>query len=549
MKKKRMGVLAASLALTGAMAGPYNVFAAASPNNFGIVYANGAPLSDQNVTIDATKVNNLATIIENKSEIKNIQGTWHEGYIKSSEFDVCRQFRYLDVTQSGIPSGNGHGFTIKSGEYEVTVQLERVNVEGLDPSGLKTTIGFVPSETAADAPKGISAFYGGWVPYSDSSCTTPESGYTKLSHTAGDGLGTGKIFAETYMKLKKNGQAFSSNELYLGIIDIDASQSYMIRNTSDEFTKDRLFATSTNALQPWFGDEQNVHNMYVGSVSGYPSYIYSEGHFNVSMNTKVYAKISEATQKSTNGLDFVFGFANAAGSEIEFYLTKYKVTYETTEGGKVSGGTLETVIAGNKPAGAVTPQADTGYVFDGWTTDQDVTLGDGTVIKKDGVITIEQVKTIVVNDNYNFIAHFSPKQDQSKSYVVEYVADEGGSIDGTTREDVDEGKNPSGSSAKADEGYEFDGWTTDQDVTLDDGTTVIKKGEVITDEQIKHVVVDKNMQFTAHFKKKAGSPDTGAFSGDIGAVTIATASTLGLLLVAVAIKVLPQITRRRVKFD
>ena len=547
MKKKRIGVLAASLALTGAMASPYNVFAAADPNNFGIVYAYGAPLSENNVTIDKTIVNNLATIVENKSEIKNIKGSWKEGYIKSNEFDVCRQFRYLDVTQSGIPSGNGHGFTIKSGEYEVTVQLERVNVEGFNPSDLTTTIGFVPSETAAGAPKGISAFYGGWLPYSDSDCTTPKSGYTKLSYEDGNG----KIFAETYMKLKKNGQAFSSNELYLGIIDIDASQSYMIRNTGDEFTKSRLFATSANVLQPWFGDEQNVHNMYVGSASGYPSYIYSQGAFNVPMTTKLYAKISEATQKSTNGLDFVFGFANAAGSEIEFYLTKYKVTYEATKGGQVSGGTLETVIAGNKPAGAVTPQADTGYVFDGWTTDQDVTLGNGTVIKKGGVITIEQVKTIVVNDNYNFVAHFSPKPDQSKSYIVEYVAEEGGSIDGTTKEDVDEGKNPSGSSAKADEDYEFDGWTTDQDVTLDDGRTVIKKGEVITDEQIKHVVVDKNMKFIAHFKKKdtPNTPSTGAMTGGTDAATIATASVFGIVLIALAIRALPRLAHKKVNFD
>lgn len=566
MKKKRMGVLAASLALTGAMASPYNVFAEVgqNDNNFGIVYSGGHMLElGNNVTdggVNGTNlIPNLTKIIPHQGVkvTTNTNGSWQSGYILGQEHyqgqsqPTCRKYKYLVVGRNGITGGD-NSFTIEKGDYRLEATIDKVTVE--EPNENlpfpTTAIGVVDGETTSSS-TGLSGIYGGWAPYSDAQCQNPVSNISDLQSSGNDN----KLFIQMHMKVYRKGNPFASDDFYLGLIDIDAAQSYMINDFENMFATPLLYAESQSELQPDSGT--SLRNVYVERQEGsqYPSYIYSQynenGGFNVDETTKLYAKINRAAQMSANGVDFVFGFAGKAGSRIEYWTRQYKVQYNTTEGGKVTV-SKEDVISGDSPEGSDTT-ADKGYVFDYWTTDQDVRIPNGNndpkLIRAGEKIEMSEIQSLSIHDNYSFTAHFKPESDQSKSYVVEYVANEGGSIDGTTREDVDEGKNPSGSSAKADEGYEFDGWTTDQDVTLDDGTTVIKKGEVITDEQIKHVVVDKNMQFTAHFKKKAGSPDTGAFSGDIGAVTIATASTLGLLLVAVAIKVLPQITRRRVKFD
>ena len=91
----------------------------------------------------------------------------------------------------------------------------------------------------------------------------------------------------------------------------------------------------------------------------------------------------------------------------------------------------------------------------------------------------------------------------AKQYKVNYQSDENGKIDsvnGITTEQVISGENPSGSIQAPNEGYVFTRWTADTNVTLKNGTT-ITKGNPITGDEIKQVVVNSDITFTAYHAK------------------------------------------------
>ena len=138
----------------------------------------------------------------------------------------------------------------------------------------------------------------------------------------------------------------------------------------------------------------------------------------------------------------------------------------------------------------------------------------------------------------------------AKEYEVAYKSDANGEITGITDETVLSGENPAGTTESAKDGYSFVHWVADQDVTLADGTT-IKAGEAISAEQIALVVVDQDITFLAvHEEESAiGVPDTGAFTGAINTAAAVSVSIIGVLALALAIRSLPHLTHKKVKFD
>lgn len=551
MKKQRISTIIGALALCGSALFPGNVFAA--NNDLIMDYRGGEWLGEGNVTLKENIESELELVLPSQGVKVETYGTdWNEAYMKR-EGDECRKYKYLLVNNNGIVGGNGNGFKIISGDYEMRVGIPEVATSEFPNDNSKTAVGVVYEALANvnDENSGISAIYGGWAPYSDSSCSTRIEGVRDMSAKSDDGhtLKLERIFVKTQIKLLRKNSPYVSDELYFGIIDIDAAQSYKILSQGSVFDVDRLFAKSFANLQ---GDPDRK-NYYVNNEGAIP-YIYSdyntEGGFDTNDISNLYAKIDTTTQQSTNGLEVVFGFAGKAGSQVQYFSKEYTVNYHADHpGGAVKIRTSEKVVSGATPLGA-DQEPDSGYKFTYWTADKDVEV-NGETITKGRPISMEQIKAIIVHQNYNFTAHYEKIEPESKQYTVTYEPEEpGGQVTGISSEKVNEGENPSGSKAEADEGYTVSHWTTDQDVTLEDNTK-IKAGETISDEQIKQVVVDKNMKFIVHFKKKEtpNTPNTGAMTGGVDAATIATASVFGIVLIALAIKALPRLTHKKVNFD
>ena len=99
------------------------------------------------------------------------------------------------------------------------------------------------------------------------------------------------------------------------------------------------------------------------------------------------------------------------------------------------------------------------------------------------------------NNFYTIDVQFIPKD-----YEVTYVSDNGGNITGKTDERKDPDEITTGSEQEPKDMYRFAHWIADIDVTLKDGTT-IPQGEPLTDEQIKNVVVNSDIEFTAIHEK------------------------------------------------
>ncbi|MBR2998335.1 hypothetical protein IKF34_00950 [Candidatus Saccharibacteria bacterium] len=173
----------------------------------------------------------------------------------------------------------------------------------------------------------------------------------------------------------------------------------------------------------------------------------------------------------------------------------YVVNYISDEFGEITGKKNESVAPSGQPTGSI-QKPNENYRFVYWVADRDVTLKNGETIKKGAPISDSQIKNVVVNSEITFKAIH-----EKIEYKVEYVSDKNGTITGKTDEGVEVGSNPTGSTEEPNAKYVFSHWTADKDVTLKDGKT-IKKGESITDADIKNVVVTENITFTAHNVKK-----------------------------------------------
>lgn len=132
-------------------------------------------------------------------------------------------------------------------------------------------------------------------------------------------------------------------------------------------------------------------------------------------------------------------------------------------------------------------------------------------------------------------------------HKVQYDTDENGEITGIIDEDRYDGEYASGSLYRARNSYRFSHWIADVDVFLEDGT-LIRAGDPITSEQIKTVVVDRDIKFTAIFEIDVAVPNTGASTSETNAVAI-TFSVFGISLGALLIRSLPRLAHRKIGFD
>lgn len=136
----------------------------------------------------------------------------------------------------------------------------------------------------------------------------------------------------------------------------------------------------------------------------------------------------------------------------------------------------------------------------------------------------------------------------AKQYRITYESDDYGTITGITDEQVISGDTPAGSTEEAKEDYELEKWTCDKDVTLTDGTT-IKVGDSITSEQITKVIVSEDLTFTAiHIANSPSAPDTGYSTKNSDNATIASISTVGVLIGAITIAPLPKFAHKKITF-
>ena len=140
----------------------------------------------------------------------------------------------------------------------------------------------------------------------------------------------------------------------------------------------------------------------------------------------------------------------------------------------------------------------------------------------------------------------------AKQYPVHYTSDPNGEITGITDEDIISGNHPDGSTSEPKEDYEFEHWIADKDVELEDGTK-IPAGQPLTPEQVKQVVVNEELTFTAihtPIKQEPApvAPNTGASTKDNNYATILSISMIGVLLGSLILGLLPKFFHKKVNF-
>ena len=427
MKYSRIVASVASAAMLGISILPTNVFAS---NTFGIDYkagsTHGSELSQDNVTIDPDRINGLTPLLQVSEATAELSGSWKTGYEKHG--NSCVPVNYFKVPKGGVGEDNDLRASFLGDNYRIDVKINKAEAD------LAETIadgkGFSVS-VINEGPKSSSFIYSGHEVFTDSGCSDSK----KVSDiVALDKTNNNKSFVSVKAKLyKKNSDTiFKAKELYFGITDIDAAQSYKILNPNNQLNKNNMLAKSERVLQ---FDEYNgcdpdaascenppkcalesdcdnyknvngLRNMFVSDGN----YIYSqykiEGKYSSVASPQaanVFVGLEEETQE--DGLDIVFGFNRSAGSGIEYYAQQYNVTYSSDENGKIPDGALtsETLISGDVATGS-TAEPNEGYEFSHWIADTDVTLTDGKTIKAGDPITDEEVKKVVVDKNIAFTA-------------------------------------------------------------------------------------------------------------------------------------------------
>ena len=537
MKFGRIGTATVTV-LLGVFLQSTNVFA----ENYGIEYIGGEPLSADNVRIEPDLLSGLTRVGYGKGVQLTLSDSslWKSAYIK--EDDYCREVPYIEITGNGFDESLENVYaTFTRGSYSTKIDIKNVFVErSAIPEGYFYALTIDPYIEV------------GFRLYVDNGCTEMVENLAYYGHK-----NLRDVFVETNISLHKNGkdEPFTANDLYFGLTDIDAGQSYRILNPDNMLTPENMFASSAEYLN---GDDPDspLKNRYVADGK----YIYSEingrSYISTANLANIAVRIGEEAQRQ--GLNMVYGYTGSAGSGALFYAKQYVIEYASDENGLLTGIEKEAIISGDMPSGSTTVPVDN-YMFDYWVADKDVALENGDVIGAGNPIAPEQVKQVVVTDNITFTAIHS-----TVHYEITYVSDDNGKIIGIKSEDVDIDGNPTGSTSAPDKNYEFGYWIADKDVTLENGE-IISAGDPITSEQIRQVVITEDITFTAIHKRKADVPDnedddpsninpeievpnSGFFTGGISVVV--TVSVIGIVLtIALVTGSIPKIVRKRVDFD
>ena len=452
-----------------------NVFAT---NPYGVVYSGGEPLGENgNVQIEPDLINELTPLVTEellRERVLSDSSMWKKGYSKVA--GRCTKVDYFVVDDSDTVSNRDDlSYDLVTDKYALNLQIKNVylepeNSESLD-EGEKHAVILVGD--------GLT-FGGGYRVYDDDVCEEPiEEGVSDLNNEI--------MFVELIVKLYNvdKSEIVKSNSLYFGIIDIDARQSYKVLNTNNPLSPQTMFAQSAEGLQP-ASDNPLKKNMYVADGN----YIYSANSFDITGGgNDIFVKADLSIQDE--GLNIVFGYrVGSAASAIAYYSPQLMVNYTSDDNGAITGLKNEEVLPGGTPLGS-TSTPDDGYRFDRWVADKDVKLTDDTEIEAGNPITSEQVAQIVVTEDLTLTAIHEILQ-----HTVNYVSDDNGEITGRETETLSHGSNPSGSESTPEEGYRFDHWIANKDVTLEDGT-VITASNALTSEQIEQVVVTEDITFTA----------------------------------------------------
>lgn len=403
MKNYKKGIIVASMMLATASLS-VNVFA----ENYGIQYSGGQQLSESNITIDPDLIDGLTplfkSVISSETTYSN-SNKWENGYMLITTSNVCKPMKYFRLSGTKtVSSADNLKMTLSNENYSVDISFEEASVEGYVDDGKDFAV----------------AMDGNWIDgmtnvYLDETCETPATDIKTSGYSQGS-----KIFIKTNITLRAKGyiSPFISDEMFLGIIDIDAAQSYKVLNPTNLMVKGNTFARNLDDLH---GDnpESPLKNMYVGSGN----YIYSQFDLEVSPHaigssnkSNIYIQLDRETQE--DGVDFVFGFANGAGSRIDYYVQEYLITYESDEGGTITDLTDQVIISGDNPSGTEVETKD-GYTFKYWVADKDVTLVDGTTIEAGEPLTMDQIEAVIVHQDIIFTAiHGGEEKEEEKESDV-----------------------------------------------------------------------------------------------------------------------------------
>lgn len=398
MKKKRIKGIGLLFALAPLLCS-HGVFAA----DYSMNYSGGEALGSSNVNINPGLVNSLAPLFQNKKVdyLTTSESTkWKSGYILDNLIDSsrkdCVEFKYFTIDSNNLIGADENlSLTMSNNKYSVDVSFDDVQLvnNGTQAASNKPlTIGVAP---------GWSYIYGGWNVYSDAKCTEAKTDSERLERKNDE-----RLFVKMNLKLHRKGQKsiYSTNGMFFGLTDIDAAQSYKILNHGNELTRENMFAKDASKLQP-SQYVSGLRNMFVSEGN----YIYSqytiENDFALSGGNDIFVKLTQATQQE--GLNAVFGFAEAAASGVEYYNRILNVTYTSDDNGKITGIKDEKVPIEDNPAGSKqVPNED--YEFKYWIADKDVVLTDGTTIKAGEQLTDEQIIKVVVTEDIEFKAIHAP---------------------------------------------------------------------------------------------------------------------------------------------
>lgn len=217
------------------------------------------------------------------------------------------------------------------------------------------------------------------------------------------------------------------------------------------------------------GEEKETYKLTDGELSAYTEFyntVAPESNYYV-FNTSVYPSTPVLTD---NG----------------YIYNTYKVIYGASEGGYIEGDTDQDVFHG---LGTQTVKAipASGYKFIGWS---------------DGVKTAE--RSDIVYGSLSVTAMFEQESSViTKTYILNYTANEGGSISGATRQSVKSGFYGSEVVAIPAEGYKFAGWS--------DGVTTASRSDVSKGNMtvIAYFVLDDGSTYTIEYKASLGGTISG----------------------------------------
>ncbi|MBR3156871.1 InlB B-repeat-containing protein [Candidatus Saccharibacteria bacterium] len=460
---------------------------------YNMPYSGGVNLENA-VIEDADLVDSLTPLIEKGSGVDSTPygGEWIEGVYMKPSGTTCRPAKAMTFSKNNATSLIGNSFKVQGASYEAYVTIEGVDVDISSSSSVAPSQQFAlvinPNNNSINV---------GYRLFTDSSCTEAIPSFKHLDTT--DGV---TIYVNTKIALRKKNKTtnFTASGVHFGLTDIDAAQSYKILNSDNVLTANsNMYTRSKTSLQPTSGTLRNKFNN---------DYIYSQFSGEDLINLTgddghIYVPLTLSTQSS--GLNMVFGYANAAGSGIEFYAQEFNVDYTSDSNGSITGITTEKVASGGQPSGS-TQSANSGYEFSHWVANKDVTLANNSaVIPAGNHLTSDQVTQVVVKEDITFTAIHQATTPEPTQYTVTYTTDGHGTITGIPSETVNENSSPSGTSQTPNTNYSFICWKANAAVTLKSGST-IAQGACITSTDLTNVVVNRNLTFTANYEYNEPEP-------------------------------------------